>query len=41
VRPGKLFTAHAELMEQIVGNVKPDFLERAREAAIQVIGGKP
>ena len=41
VRPGKLFTAHADLMEQIVGMVKPSFLEKAREAAIQVIRGKP
>ncbi|MHB1267932.1 MAG: type II toxin-antitoxin system PemK/MazF family toxin [Acidithiobacillus ferriphilus] len=40
VRPGKLFTAHADLMEQIVGTVRPDFLERAREAVIQVIRGK-
>lgn len=39
VRPGKLFTAHADLMEQIVGMVKPDFLEKAREAVIQVIRG--
>ena len=41
VRPGKLFTAHADLMEQIVGTVKSDFLNRAREAVIQVIRGKP
>ena len=41
VRPGKLFTAHADLMEQIVGMVKPSFLEKAREAVIQVIRGKP
>ena len=41
VRPGKLFTAHAELIEQIVGKVKPDFLDRAREAVIQGIRGKP
>ncbi|MHB8179822.1 MAG: type II toxin-antitoxin system PemK/MazF family toxin [Acidithiobacillus ferrivorans] len=40
VRPSKLFTAHADLMEQIVGKVKPDFLDRAREAVIHVIHGK-
>jgi mRNA interferase MazF len=40
VRPGKFFTAHADLMEQIVGTVKPDFLGRAREAVIQVIRGR-
>ena len=41
VRPGKLFTAHADLMKQVVGTVKPDFLGRGREAVIQVIRGKP
>jgi mRNA interferase MazF len=41
VRPGKLFTAHADLMEQIVGTVKPDFLGQAREAVIHLIRGKP
>lgn len=40
VRPGKLFTAHADLMKQVVGTVKPDFLELAREAVIQMIRGK-
>ena len=40
LRPGKLFTAHADLTEQIVGTVKPDFLNRAREAVIQVIRGR-
>jgi mRNA interferase MazF len=39
VRPGKLFTAHADLMEQIIGMVQPDFLNRARDAVIQVIRG--
>lgn len=40
VRPSKLFTAHADLMEQVVGVVRPDFLNWAREAVIQVIREK-
>ncbi len=40
VRPGKLFTAHANLMNHSVGMVKPDFLEQAREAVIQMLRGE-
>lgn len=40
VRPSKLFTAHADLMERVVGKVKPDFLNRARDVVIEVIRGR-
>ncbi|MHB1531427.1 type II toxin-antitoxin system PemK/MazF family toxin [Acidithiobacillus sp.] len=39
VRPSKLFTAHADLMDHAVGTVTPYFPERAREAVIQVLRG--
>jgi mRNA interferase MazF len=39
-RPGKLFTAHEDLIDHSVGTVKPDFLKRARQAVVQIIRGE-
>ncbi|SCC93056.1 MazF family transcriptional regulator [Thiomonas sp. X19] len=39
VRPGKLFTAHEDLIDHSVGTVNLDFLQKAREAVILVIRG--
>lgn len=39
VRPGKLFTAHQDLIDRAVGTVNLAFLQKAREAVMLVIRG--